>query len=605
MRWRVTAAGLVWLISGIALAQQADSELPETVVTATRIETPIEQVGSSISVVTSEEIKDRQVRYVSDVLRDVPGLQVNRAGGPGTLTEVRIRGAEANQTLVLIDGIEVNNPASGSAFDFGSLLAWDIERIEVLRGPQSALWGSDAIGGVVNIITKKATRNLQGAARAEGGSFGTWQGAGSMGSQGERYNILMSGTILNSTGISAADENQGNTEKDGVRNRTAFLKGGVQITDNLEIDAVGRYTSSFAQTDAFQGGVGAIDADEDQDITEWYGRAVAKLSLLDGAWEHKLGGFITDTSTDSRADQVENFSTDGRRSRIDYQTSYFFDTPKLGSANHTITFYYEHESERATTESPFSQFDRSVDSNGYVLEYDLGVWESLYLTGAGRYETNDMFDDAGTYRFTGAYLFQESGTRLHTSVGKGVKNPTLFELFGFTNTFQGNPNLKPEESIGWDAGVEQTLFDSRVKLDATYFQNRIQDLIVGAGETAINLDGTSRVQGVEFTASTSIMDGLDLSAAYTYVSSEDADGERLVRRPDNIASLNLNYRFLNDAANTTLTVRYTGSRDDLFFDENFNATTVTLPSYTVVNINGAYKAHKDVELFARIDNLFD
>lgn len=597
---------------GSAMAEETVQQHPEVVVSASRVPLPAKEIGSAVTVITQEELKHRQVRIVSDVLRDVPGVAVSRSGPVGALTQVRIRGAEANQTLVLIDGIEVNNPAGESQFDFGNLLNAEVARIEVLRGPQSALYGSDAIGGVVNIVTKKPEAGFTVNGRGEAGSFATRDGLLNIGYGGERF--YLSGTVdrFVTNGISAADENDGNSEADGYDNTTARIKAGLKPFDFLEIDAVGLLVDSDRDDDASAPVVNIIDSDDESESLQRYGLASAKLTLFDGAWEHIGRASYIDTDTDFfDGTGTRIFTAEGEKAKVDYQTNIFLSTPELAEADHTLTFAAEREREEQFTDSPFSE-PNSVDvvNYGYVGEYRVGLWNRLFLSGSLRYDDNDdLFDNETTYRGTAAYLHEETGTRLHGSVGRGVKNPTLFELFGSSPTFTGNPDLTAEENFGWDAGVEQSLFGDRVLLDVTYFNNRIDDLIQGAGNTAINLPGTSEIQGVEITASTEPLPGLRLDVAYTFTDGEDADGAELIRRARHIASLNVNYAFevSERPANVNLNVRYNGEQDDTVFDSFFpvQRRTVTLDNFTLVNLNASYEVYDGVELFARGENLLD
>jgi vitamin B12 transporter len=584
----------------------------EIVISASRTPLPSNEIGSAVSVITAEELEQRQVRIVSDVLRDVPGLSVNRAGPVGSLTQVRMRGAEGNQTLVLIDGIEVNNPASGSEFNFANLLSAEIERIEVLRGPQSALYGSDAIGGVVNIITKDPEPGFTVTTRGELGSFSTKDGMANLSYGSEKFSI--SGTVERyiTDGVSVADESNGNTEKDGYDNTTARLKVGVKPIENLEFNVVGMLVDSDLDGDGSAVVVGAADSDDTSQSTQKYAMANTKLTLADGAWDHMLRATYVDDHTDYlNGSGVTTYTSEGRRYKYDYQTNYYFSTPEFADADHTLTFGAERDKEEQFTNSGFSGPNTvSIVNYGYSSEYRLGLWDSLFLSGAIRYDDNDdLFENQTTYRATAAYLFQDTSTRLHGSFGRAVKNPTLFELFGSTPSFTGNPNLKPEEGIGWDAGVEQSFLDDQVILDVTYFNNRIKDLIQGSGNTAVNLPGTSRIQGIEFTASTEPFDNLRLDASYTYTDGKDANGTELIRRPKHIASLVGNYSFnvKERPANINLSIQYNGKQTDTVYDNFFPVVTrnVTLDSYTLVNLAASYEIADGAEIFMRGENLLN
>ncbi|HEY9348410.1 MAG TPA: TonB-dependent receptor, partial [Inquilinus sp.] len=244
-------------------------------------------------------------------------------------------------------------------------------------------------------------------------------------------------------------------------------------------------------------------------------------------------------------------------------------------------------------------------ATGLVGQYQLGLLDSVFLTGSVRQDLNDLFRDSTTWRLTAAWRIEATGTKLRASYGTGVKNPTLFELYGFTNTYRGNPDLKPEHAEGWDAGFDQEIWGDRVVLDATWFEQRISDLIVGSGQGSTNLPGTATARGVELGLSVTPVDDLTIRAAYTYTDAEDSTGAELVRRPRNIASLNVNYRFLEGAANVNLGVDYNGPQKDLAFDEVYNSSPVTLDGYTLVNLAASYQVSDGVQVYGRIDDLLD
>jgi vitamin B12 transporter len=602
------AAAAVLAIACHAAAQQP-TKLPEVVSTANRTDTPIEQVGSSITVVTRQELERDQIRIVSDALRRVPGLAVNRTGGAGGLTQVRIRGSEGNQTKVLIDGIEVNDPASGSEFDFANMLAADVERIEVLRGPQSVLYGSDAVGGVVNIITRPAGGARRTAASVEGGSYGTGQvNASTLGGvAGDRFRYLFSATRFHTDGVSAADRflNRNNKEEDAYDNTTAFAKIGATPVEKLDIDLVGRFTHAHREGDRFVGGLGAIDGKEDSTTNQRFGRAQATLKLLDDRWVQRLGFSGGDTKTNYFSDGPQSSKFEGYRKKADYQSDFTFDTDLALPAAHTLSFGSEYLNDTALSRSSFSSFDKALETQSVWGLYQVGLAEQFFFTGGARFDDGDMFEDATTYRMTAAWKVFGTGAKLRGSYGTGVKNPTLFELYGFTPTFRPNPDLKPEFGRGWDIGADYELLGGRIALGATYFEQRIRDLIAGAGNTSINLPGVSRARGVELTARLGIMRDLDLIGAYTFTSTRDPQGSELVRRPKHVASANLVHRFLDDRGTASLGVVYNGAMDDFTFDASFNRSIVRLDAYTLVNLAAAYRVSEHLEVFGRVENLLN
>lgn len=613
-----TGVVLATLTSAPVSAQTELQRLPETVVTATRYAVPAETVGSSVTALTGEQLRQKQTQFVSDVLRDVPGVAVSRSGTFGARTQVRIRGAEDNHTLVIIDGVKMNDPASGDAFDFATLLASDIERLEILRGPQATLYGSNTVGGVINITTKKGRAGLQGSARLEGGSFGTVAGGARVGGGTDLVHGSLGVSGLRTDGINIS---RFGDETDGYSNLTVNAQGGVNPLDNVEVQGSIRYVDSTLQFDDFgsetQPGTDIIipnDADQESQSTNLSGRVQGKLSLLEGRWEHRVGFSGLKTTNDNLEDGNKTFFFDATKTIIDYQSNLFLETPSLAGATHDLTFLVEHQNqdgENVQGDLP------NIENTGWVGEYRLGLWDRLFVTGGARYDDNSQFANFTSPRVTGAYLHRETATRLHGSWGKGVQNPTLTELFGFFNTFVGNPELKPENSQGWDIGIEQAFLGGRLRGDVTYFNNRIQDFISSEfvpdlGQSRpINLPGESRIQGVEVSLQARLMDNLTFTGTYTYTDGEDPEGAALVRRPKHLASATFNYGLLADAtghhrANVNLDIRYNGEQQDtVFLSPFFDRQQVTLDSYTLINLAGSYELTGGFEVFARIENLLD
>jgi len=331
----------------------------------------------------------------------------------------------------------------------------------------------------------------------------------------------------------------------------------------------------------------------------------AKLRLFAGRWEHILGVGYAQHTRDFFTNDVQTSHFFGSKRKFDYQTNVSLATPALADARHTVTFAVDSEVETAVSTSAFTDFDRDIETVGFAGQYQLSLFERLFLSAGVRYDDNDLFKNATTYRATLAYLLKESGTKFKGSYGTGVKNPTLFELFGFTPTFRGNPNLQPEKGEGWDIGIAQSLFSGRLVLEATYFDQRIDNLIVGSGRTSRNLAGESRAYGAEVAAMLTLIQGLDLRSTYTFMHTRDPEGNELVRRPQHTGSFNVNYRFLEDRANVNLGLIYNGRQSDFAFDVDFNRSIVRLGAYTLVNLAASYQLTSNVQLLGRIENLFD
>ena len=614
------AAFAAFAIHGAASAQSETQMLPDTVVSANRVEVPSSEVGSAVTVITGEEMEARQIRIVADALRNVPGVSVNRTGPRGLFTQVRIRGNEGNHTKVFIDGVEANDPSGDVEFDFANLLAADIDRVEIIRGPQSALWGSDAIGGVINVITKRGTEGMRANGYLEAGSFETYSGNAALRGAGSNYRYAASGSFYTTDGVNMS---RFGTEEDGYKNGTFNLSGALSPTDSLELSANGTYLANQVESDPQDFTPGGpfeglfVDGDLERKGDQFYGRAQGKLTTFGGQWEHVLGANYTHTDFKNTTDQQFTSSNTGGKSRIDYQTNVYFSTPEVASADHTVTLYAEYTDESFENTSaafPAANQSESISTASVAGEYLVGLWRRVFLTGSLRFDDNERFKNATTYRVTGAYVQAETGSKLHASMGTGVKNPGFFDLFGFfPNSFIGNPNLNPEESWGWDLGYEQKFFAEKLVVDLTYFRSELTDEIVTVLlpggppflTTVANQTGDSNRQGVELSVKAELAKDLFMTAAWTWTDATDPDGRQEVRRPENVASVVLNYLLPSRRGNVNLNVQYNGPMQDNEFNFSTPQDRVDLPSYTLVTLSGAFNVNKEVQLFGRIENLLD
>lgn len=589
----------------------AEDQLRPITVTASRTAVPVNEVGSSVDSLTEQEISDRQVPFVADLLRDVPGTAISQNGGAGTFTQLRLRGAEANQTLVLIDGIEANDVAGGGEFDFGNLLTCGLEQIEVLRGPQSSLWGSDALAGVVNVQTKKGKGPLSIESTFSAGRFDTRQNCTGVSGGNELHNFSLFGAYFENNGSNISEQG---SEDDGYRNTTLNLNYGLNLFENLQIELLGRHVDTNVETDPFDP---PVDADRETESLQNYLRTSLILDTFDGAWIHKFGVGVTDTDNEFFADGMETNSTKGEKIKLEYQTDYYFDLPEVANSNHVLTFVLERERERFEQQGQVTLFGdpnqrQKTYNTSYVGEYRAGFFNQLYITASVRHDDNDEFDNRTTHRYSLSYSPENLSTQFHAAYGTAVKNPTFIERFGFTpDTFMGNPNIKPEKSTGWEAGVEH-IFAERFRLGATVFAEKLQDEINGFAFdpglgvfTAENRNGKSRRKGVELSFYAQATKNLQLQGAYTYVQAKEptVNGRASeLRRPKTVASLVGNYRFLQGKANLNMRVNYTDEQ----FDTDFSVfERVKLDDYTLVNIAGEYQINPWLVLEGRVENLFD
>lgn len=560
----------------------------------------------SVSVITADQLDQRQTRDIADVLRDVPGVAVAGVAGQ---TQIRLRGSEANHVLVLVDGIEVSDPFAGE-FDIGTLAADPGARVEVLRGPQSALYGPDAIGGVV-AYESASGRDLPGlAARLEGGTQGTVNGALRYGAAGDTWDAALSAVVVSTDGQPNA---RGGVRDIGRDSYTLSGKGSVDVAEGFALRAAARFIrtegqfndADFDSTSPTFGFV--IDSPGTRFVNEAvYALVGARAEALGGRWTHDLSAQIADIDRDTFGPFGQSNSSEGDRIKASYVTAL-----SIAQA-HSLTFAadYEVEGFRNATPGGFAfNGRREIGQAGFVGEYRY-AGEAFDVSAALRHDLNDRFRDATTFRVGAGYRIAD-GTRLRAAAGSGVKNPGFFELFGFVDgRFIGNDALRPEKSTGWEVGIDQQLGDS-ASLAVTYFDSELEGEIFTTFPaptfiaTPANRTTQSQQRGVEVTFNARFGPQWSLDAAYSYLDAEE-NGREEVRRARHIASMALTWEAPGDAASATLVVRHNGeSLDDAFTDPSFVPVRVTLDDYTLVNLNARARLAEGIAAFARIENLLD
>jgi len=615
MHPRVQIAALTALAAAIAcpspLAAQSEPARPFVSIFGTVSQVPVEvpRVGATVTVVTAEEIEERGDRTVADVLRRVPGVNVSTAGNRGSLTQLRIRGGEANHTLVIIDGVAVNSPDNGD-FDFSQLPVGDIERVEVIRGPQSGIFGANAHAGVVVIQTRtgRGERAASGSGAIEFGTNGTFQGHArvSGGAENAWGALSWQGTTTNGTDISRFG-----TERDGSAMLSVATSGGVALSPWLTVEGNLRLIERRADSDpqAFFGPFAGfvVDGPDRSDRRDVVGGMSATTRFLDGQIVNRT--FVNGIR--SRLEFFAPFSdsnTLSQRLTFGNRTTWFVPRIEYLGLRQAITVLTEHTQEDFWNAAFGRVFDESRRTVAVASEYRADFDNGLSLGAVLRRDFNDRFADATTWRFTAAYTYAATGTTVRAAVGRAVTNPTFYEQFGFfPNQFIGNPAIRPEASLGFDVGLRQSLFGGRAYVDVTYFDANLTDVIqtafLGGGlSTVANLDGTTRRHGVEVAAAVRPFDWLDLSGSYTYTRTRDPDGLALVRRPAHAFGVEAVARFLENRMTASLGVSYVGARDDLFFG-TFPATRIRLDPYTLVNARLAYRVNDNAEVFVRGENL--
>jgi vitamin B12 transporter len=586
-------------------------QLDELVVTATKVETPAKEVGSSITVITKRQIEEQQQSTVLDVLRSVPSLDIVQSGGLGRTTSVFIRGADSEHTLVLIDGVEMNDPISaGRSFDFANLTTDNIDRIEILRGPQSTLYGSDAIGGVINIITKTGEGKPDGFFSVEGGSLKSFREAGGFYGGNKRIRYSLGFSRQDTDGISAAGEKYGNTEKDGYGNTSVSGKLGITPAHNLNVDVIFRRIDAKADLDN-NGGIGGDDPNSTTSSTEHYFRTQARLLLFHNIWDQKIGFSLTNNSRAYKNDVDAAHPNDSNQSSYDGNI-YKFDWQNNFNIHRTniLTAGLETEEEKGKSDyysmsayGPYSSIfkEKTARTNGYYLQDQVKLWGSWFTTLGVRLDDHSRFGTESTYHIASAYVFEKSGTKIKGSYGTGFKAPSLYQLY---STY-GDQNLKPEESTGWDAGIEQSFICERLTIDATYFNNNFENLVEFNSATYRYTNvAKAKTRGIEFSASIHASETLIFRGSYTFTDAKDKEtGLDLLRRARNKAGFDANYRFMGKG-NINFNLIRVGKRADISYSSH-PASRVETAGYVLANVAGSYDLTKHFQVIGRVNNLLN
>ncbi len=617
-RYSFTAPTGVFLLilagSATARDDQApppDNPVPPLVVTATRIPTPLDKVASSITLITDQQIDDHQWRTLTSALADAPGLSLVQTGGPGGLTSVFIRGANGNHTKVVIDGIDVNDPSEG-AFDFGQVTTADLARVEILRGPQSSLYGSDALGGVINLVTREGNGPPRLTASVEGGSFDTLNETASVSGSTSRlsyaFNIahnFTGDTPVTPLGLLAPGEARIGDRYD---NLSTGAKLRLAVSRALSFGLVVRFTNADLRStgenfDLYPAPNIPDAAQTVQKTQQLFTRFDGRFALFNGALKNELGVGYTDYRTRIQAPD-DGFGlpaptlANGDRLKLDYQG-----TVALGGGNDLILGAEDSEDRllaNADVRNP-----GIADRAGYA-ELQAHPVQGLTIAASIRYDDNDRFGGKTTFHIAPTFLIAATGTQLKATYGTGFKAPTLTQLFvSFPEFFFfANPDLKPETSEGYDIGFEQPLAEGRLRVGATWFHNVIRNLIETSADftTYANI-GRATTYGVESFAALAVSRKLSLRADYTYtIARDDIAAQALLRRPKNKVSLQAVWR-PTDRLSLSSSLLYVGGRVDA--NRDFSIPRLTASPYSTLNLAASYDLGKGVTLFARVDNLLN
>ena len=589
----------------------------EIVVTATRIETPVRELASCVTVITRTDLERTNRPTVLEALRDVAGLAVIQNGGPGSSSSAFLRGANSEHVLVLLDGVEVNDPINPSrSYDFAHLSVDNVERIEILRGPQSTLYGSDALGGVINILTRKGQGRPRLTFSSQGGSSKTLANAVDLGGSSGRLNYAFGLSQFSAAGISAASSAYpGNSEKDGYRNLGLSGRIGVALSRDFEAVLIVRSVAARTDLDNY-GGPGGDDPNSVQDYRSVFLRGQVRGLFLRNRWEQKLGfSFITSRRDHNNPVDTEHpFDSEkgmfkGGLLKLDWQNNVFL------HPSNTLTFGADLAREQG--ESAYTSFSvwgpyesdfprRTADTAGLYVQDQWKIAERFFATAGARLDHHSRAGTALTYRLAPAYFLAATQTKFKATLGTGFKSPSLYQIYA-PGTFWGpigNERLKPEQSRGWDAGIEQYFLNGTILAGITYFRNDFRNLIdFDFSQGYINI-GRARTRGLEISGEVRSSENLRFRTSYTRLEARDLDsGAELLRRPRDKFTAQVDGTFLRDWT-ADLSAVYTGRRTDKDFSAPV-ARDVVLPGCWRLDAALSYAVFSKTRLFLRLENILD
>ncbi len=566
--------------------------LEEVIVTSSGIPMPLRQVGTSVSVLTGEEIEVLGYNSLVDILRTQPGIGVSNQGGPGSVTSLRIRGEENYRTRFFLDGMDISDSSSPQTTTrVEQLLSSGIARVEILRGPQGLVYGADA-GGVVNITTAVPTEGLSGNVSAETGRFGTQQLAGAVNGGNGTLDFSLSAADFETDGINASKEDTDIRDDDGYENTTLHGRLGWNATENLRLSLVARDVTSDHEYDGCFG----ADFNNSNDCTDDFEQQAWRTAInyTSGRFTHELSYSESDIKRNFYADGQFSFKLDGQIDRGGYVGSF--------EGSDALKFVYGFDTITEYIDDGFLDTDR--DQTGYFAEYQGGFSDRFFVTAGARYDDNDDFGSHTTYRLSGAYLIPVNGgeIKVRATYGTGFRAPSLFEIATNASEFTGPPaqgfRLSEEDSEGYDVALSWH-GDDGLHLEVTYFDQSISDEIFYDFDSFgyLQKTGDTESTGVELIAELPLGSGLSLNGNYSYTDSQDINGQQRPRRPEHMGNLGLSWSLVNDRLLLGAHARL--SRDAVDVDGS------PLDDYELLSLSARFALLHSLELFARVENATD
>lgn len=591
-------------------------KLDEIVVTATKTNTSFFQLASSVTVINKDELLKKNKSSLTETLKSVEGINVISFGSHGGLSSVFMRGADPGQTLLLIDGVVINYTSDpGNTVDLSSISIDNIERIEIVRGPQSILYGSSALAGVINIITNKIPSSPKYNINFEGGTYKTYRGGISAAGSANNLFYNLSLSRFQSEGFSSAKGTTGNEENDSYYNNNISGSVGYLFNEKNNLILTGRFTKLRLNYDQSGGSFGddpnLVNRAEEKSF-----KLEGNFTLLNDKWKLIPSvSFIRNVRNDEDDFDAINTNSfvrslyDGKRLKTDLQNNFEI------LPGQTLVAGISWEEEKALTEyysesawGPFESVFPEVSSNilSFYLQQQFSINNRFFGAVGGRVDRHSNFGTVFTYRIAPSYYIRESDTKIKATIGSGFKAPSLYFL---NDSFIGNPDLLPEKSLGWDAGFEQFLPKLNTIFSVTYFNNKFSELF-GFDENfkAINIK-SAITKGVELSLFVSPTNNFNIKFSHSIVDAKNKtendpdENKNLVRRPSRKTTADFSYLW-NEKLSTNLEIIYTGIREDINFD-TFLFERINLGDFTLVNFSASYKLNDLLSLTGRVHNLFD
>ena len=594
---RLVLTPLALVLPLVANSQPQENSDEVVVVTSSRVATPVREVGTAVSVITSEDIELRGFNSMADLLRSQPGIGVSNAGGAGKQTSLRIRGEEGYRTLVLIDGVEVSDPTGtqvGPTFSH-IMTTSDLERVEILRGPQGFMYGADA-GGVVNIMTRNGEGDLQGQVGLESGKFGTQQVEANVSAGSETGEFFVSVSDTETDGFNSREADSVVGDDDGYDNTTIHAKFGINVGDSGRLQLVARDIDARNEFD----NCGFPTVHDCVGETE---QSIYRLSADFGSdsLTHSFAYGVTDIDRDNLTSGVSSFATEGELNRLEYTGSY------RPSESATIVYGIDLEEEDIIA-SDGQAMQR--DQDAFYFEYQRRINDNFFVTAGARVDDNDDFGEHTSARATIAYLSDLSGgasIKYRASYGTGFRAPSLSEIAYNRGPFSFPPAsnliLNEETSGGYDLGIEVTT-DSGLYFEATYFDQEIKDEIffdLSGFSGYLQTPGTIQSQGIELATTLPLNDQWSLTGNLTFNDTEDSSGQDRIRRPKRLGNVGVQYASTDEKFR--FFAGYRLSQDST--DEIFGLGRFPLDDYEVLDLSATYAVSDLIEVYGRIENATD